>query len=106
MSSKLRFPSTAAALLLSLVVVGLHASDPEVIDVGARRELFVDRYLIESMDGAELRLHRPTPREIAIVHDQPWEGNSSNYKTVFKDGDLYRMYYRGSHVIHTLEGYK
>ena len=106
MSSKPRFQSAAAALLLSLIVAGLQASDPEVIDIGGRRELFVDWYLIESMDGAELRLHRPTPREIVIVHDQPWEGNSSGYKTVFKDGDLYRMYYRGSHVIYTLEGYE
>ena len=33
-------------------------------------------------------------REIAIVHDAPWEGNSCGYHTVFQDGDLYRMYYK------------
>ena len=105
MSSTLRFSSTAAALALSLMGAALQAADAEVIDIGGRRELFVDGYLIERMDGAALRLHRPTPREVAVVHDQPWEGNSSGYKTVFKDGDLYRMYYRGSHVIYTREGY-
>ena len=105
MSSRLRFSATALALVLSLIVTGLQAADPEVIDIGGRRELFVDGHLIERMDGAELRLHRPTPREIAVVHDQPWEGNSSGYKTVFKDGDRYRMYYRGSHVIYTREGF-
>jgi len=45
--------------------------------------------------GAQLKLHHPTPREIAFTFDQPWEGNASGYPTVFKDGDLYRMYYRG-----------
>ena len=91
--------------MLTLSVGWGHAADPEVIDIGSRRELFVDKYVIESMDGAELRLHRPTPRDVVIVQDQPWEGSSSHYMTVFKDGDLYRMYYRGSNVIYTPEGY-
>ena len=69
------------------------AADP--IDIGSRLEPFVDDYLIEKMTGAELVLHRPTPREVAIVHDEPWEGASSYYHTVFRDDDLYRMYYRG-----------
>jgi hypothetical protein len=81
------------------------ADDP--IQIGTRRELFVDDYLIERMSGgAQLRLHRPTPREVAIVCDAPWEGSSCGYTTVFQDGDRYRMYYRGSHVIYTQEGYR
>jgi len=40
-------------------------------------------------------LHEPIRRDIAIAHDEPWEGNSSGYHTVFRDGDVYRMYYRG-----------
>ena len=40
----------------------------------------------------------PVPQEIAITHDAPWEGNFSGYHSVFKDGDLYRMYYRGWQV--------
>ena len=38
------------------------------IDVGSRLELFTDGYMIESLDGAELRLNAPTPQEVAIVH--------------------------------------
>ncbi|MEZ6191034.1 MAG: hypothetical protein R3C45_07040 [Phycisphaerales bacterium] len=72
-----------------------HAEPP--IHIGDRRELFVDRYLIDTMQGVELRLHHPNAREIAIDHDQAWEGNVCAYHTVFKDGDIYRMYYRGSH---------
>ncbi len=56
----------------------------------------MDRALIESLEGgAQLKLHHPQPREIAIDFDQPWEGNASGYATVFQDGDIYRMYYRG-----------
>jgi len=65
-------------------------------ELGTRRELFVDRFLVESMQNCDLLLHHPTPREVAIVHDAPWEGNLSCYHTVFKDGDTYRMYYRGT----------
>ena len=49
------------------------------------------------MTGASLRLQKPIPKEVAIVHDAPWEGNTCAYHTVFQDGDLYRMYYRGLH---------
>ena len=32
---------------------------------------------------------------MVFTFDQPWEGNSSGYATIFKDGSIYRMYYRG-----------
>ena len=70
-------------------------TDP--IDIGTRRELLVDDHLIEKIVGARLVLHKPTQRDVAIVCDAPWEGNTCCYPTVFRDGDLYRMYYRGSH---------
>lgn len=70
---------------------------PESIDIGTRRELLIDDYLIDKIVGARLVLHKPVAREVAIVCDAPWEGNTCCYPTVFRDGDLYRMYYRGSH---------
>ena len=71
-----------------------------MIDIGKRRELFVDRHLIEKMTGgAALLLHKPTMREVVLEHDEPWEGNVSGYHTVFQDGDLYRMYYLGWHFV-------
>ncbi len=61
-------------------------------------ELFVDGYLVESLtDGVEFYLHKPESQEVVLVADKPWEGNTSVYYTVFRDGKLYRMYYRGSH---------
>ena len=81
-------------------------ADDNVIHIGSRRELFVDRHLIEKMNGAELRLHHPVPREVAIVHDQPWEGNGCAYMTVFQDGQRYRMYYRGAHGVYKPDKYE
>ena len=71
---------------------------PSVVrDIGSRRELFVDDYLVERLQGVEQKMHRPVPREVAIVCDAPWEGNTSAYYTLFADGDRFRMYYRGEH---------
>lgn len=32
------------------------------VDIGSRCELLVDEFLIEKMEGVELRLHRPLPQ--------------------------------------------
>ena len=92
------------AVETTLGLARLAAAQP--IDIGSRRELFVDDYLIDRLtDGAELRMHRPIPREVALVADAPWEGNACGYVTVFRDDDRYRMYYRGLHVVYTTDGY-
>jgi len=89
-----KIPLLALGALILLTQV---ASSSEPIEIGSRRELFVDQALIDHMEGARLQLHRPQARELAITHDQPWEGNTCFYHTVLRDGDVYRMYYRGSH---------
>jgi hypothetical protein len=72
----------------------------DAIDLGGRRELFVDRFLVAEMTGeARLQLHRPTRREIVFRADAPWEGNGSGYQSVFRDGDRFCMYYRGGHHV-------
>ena len=76
------------------------ASGPstEPIELGSRLEPLVDRYLIHSLAGdARLQLHKPQRREVVLVHDAPWEGNLTAHHTLFRDGDLYRMYYGGRH---------
>ena len=64
------------------------------IDIGSRLELFVDDYLIDSMDGTDLKLHKPVGREIVLQHDRPWEGSVTWCPVVIKEGDRYRMWYR------------
>lgn len=66
-----------------------------VINIGSRKELFVDDLLIQELKGTStMRLHEPVPQEISLVHDQPWEGAGSGYYSVFQDGSRYRMYYK------------
>ena len=85
-----------SAILMYLFICTLSFSQDAVV-IGSRLELFVDPFLVDSSEGLTCTLHPPRPREIAIVHDEVWEGNTSGYHTVFEDGDLFRMYYRGSH---------
>ena len=67
----------------------------DVVDIGSRRELFVDHFLIDKLAGTRLELQRPRPAEVAIRYDQPWEDHHAFYTTVLKDKDTFRMYYRG-----------
>ena len=71
-----------------------------VESIGSRLELFVDRHLAADLKGeAQLRSHNPQPQQVVMEHDEPWEGTGSNYRSVFKDGDIYRMYYTsGQHA--------
>lgn len=68
----------------------------EMIELGSRLELFVDDFLVEEMKGVSFKLQNPIEREIVFTFDKPWEGSTCAYVSIFKDGDTYRMYYRGS----------
>ena len=81
---------------LLLAVAAASANPPETteaLDIGSKRELFVDTHLIEGMSGLRLKLHTPVPKEIVMHHDKLWEGNACSYYSIFRDGDIYRMYY-------------
>ncbi|MDD9865948.1 MAG: hypothetical protein OXS32_06365, partial [Verrucomicrobiales bacterium] len=65
---------------------------------GTQRELFIDGHMIEKMTGdVRQQLQLPEPKEVVLTTDAPWEGNTCAYYSIFRDGDLFRMYYRGSH---------
>ena len=84
------------AVFVALLVACTQTNGQEPIEIGSRRELFVDGHLIDSLSGAQRRMHHPVAREIAVVHDAAWEGAGSGYHSVIHDGDTYRMYHRGS----------
>lgn len=87
----------AVTLLLSAASI-LNLSAAEPLEIGSRLEPLLDDYLISQMSGdVHQQLHQPTPREVVLVTDEAWEGNTSGYFTIFQDDDLYRMVYRGSH---------
>ena len=97
-----------AGSLIALFLVGsvVVQADPqsathnavEAIDIGSRLELMLDDYLIESMKNTSFRLQAPRRTEKVVFSEAPWERSVElcpNHVTVFRDGDLYRMYYRG-----------
>src|SRR5690349_3714503 len=65
------------------------------LDLANRREIFADRYLIESTQGVQLTPHEPRNEGPVLRFDQPWEGAFSGYVTIVHDAPLYRAYYRG-----------
>jgi hypothetical protein len=95
--------ATAWATLALLYTLPEGKAEPAAIQIGSRRELFVDKLLIDRLEGsAKLQLQQPIPGEVVLTTDKPWEGNTSAYFTMFTDVDandeqIFRMYYRGSH---------
>jgi len=82
-------------LIIAVLAFSIPFCEADPINLGDRRELLVDDYLIESLDGEiSLKLNHPTAKEIVFTHDAPWEGSGSGYHSIFKDGDKYRMYYK------------
>lgn len=91
--------AVAGALLAARRGTGQASGAPGAIDIGSRRELFVDDALIDRLaGGARLDLQHPEPREVVLVHDAPWEGSGCGYHSIFQDGPLYRMYYKAGSI--------
>lgn len=68
----------------------------DTMDIGSRRELFVDSVLVDGLSGQAVRLlHRPAPQEVVLRFDQPWEGKFCGYVAVMNDGEKVKLYYRG-----------
>ena len=77
--------------LLAMSCCWVVAAEPQsspVRDIGSRRELFLDKFLIERLDNASLKLHEPTKAP------RPKSPLIGAYVTVIKDGDLFRAVYR------------
>ncbi|MBC8356386.1 MAG: hypothetical protein H8E66_30780 [Planctomycetes bacterium] len=75
----------------------LIAEENRAVNIGSRLELFIDDFLIESRSGLTLQLHHPVRAEKVLEPEEPWEGKNLGHVSILKDGDRYRMYYRGHH---------
>lgn len=66
------------------------------IDVGTRKQLFIDDLFFRSSRGVELVVHSPVAAGVAIKADRPWEkGGLQSYHTIVPDpaaGHI-KMYY-------------
>ncbi len=119
MGSPMKYRESAfilAGLLLCVAVSllghdnkqSMTASTPPPTDIGSMLQLFIDEASIAEMRGVSLKFHRPSRAEVSIAFDRPWEGPGNHYVSVFKDGPLYRMYYRcaaGSNLSAAGEGW-
>ena len=68
---------------------------PGSVNIGSRLELFVDRHIVDRLEGTGFQLHRPQPYPL------PKSPVGGGYMSVLKDGDVYRAYYRAF-----IEGYE
>ncbi|MHB8897976.1 MAG: hypothetical protein ACYC6Y_04455 [Thermoguttaceae bacterium] len=84
-----------AAVALAVACPQAPGGEPGTIDLGNRRELLVDHFLIDRLDGVDLVLNRPTDEGVVLQFDRPWEGPHCGYATMIKDGDRFMAYYRG-----------
>jgi len=100
-------PGFVAATCAVQLAAGAAGAQNAPVDIGSRRELFTDRALIAKLTGdVRQLLHHPTPQEVVLVHDAPWEGSGCGYHSVFRDpstgsgpnGGRYRMYYKAWHL--------
>ena len=72
------------------------------LDIGDRRQVFIDRTFLENAKGVELCVHPPRKTgEMTIQPEHPWEkGGVGPYSSVLKLGDTYHMWY---HVMDTVQ---
>lgn len=77
-------------LLLAAFFLVARAWAQTPVDLGSRRELFVDDFLVAEMKQVEFRLHEPekAPRAKSPLPER-------HMVTVIKDGDRFRAWYRG-----------
>lgn len=86
--------SAASAMAFSPAVFSgrlnaIAAESTAPLEIGGRRELFIDQFLIDSLQGCRLVLNSPVE---AATTSLP--GNNMEYGTIIKDGPLYRLYTR------------
>lgn len=74
-------------LALLLLVTPAVAADP--VEIGSRRELFVDRLLVDELKNTTLKLHLPVLAE-PVKEPRP----HGHYATVLKAADKFQFYYR------------
>ncbi len=87
--------SLILALIAALASAAESARSERVLEVGSRRQVFIDgRFLAESRD-VELVMHPPIRTgEHTLVPDRPWEADGlGTYCTVMKTGETYHLWY-------------
>ena len=106
--------ATLVALFLTLLPGAGQLSRPmafelptlksEPLNIGSRRELFVDNYIIGALrGGATRKLFEMTPattetKDVAMTHDADWEGPWCRYAKYIQDRGVIKAWYMGHHT--------
>lgn len=82
-----------ASVLVAALLTSSTMAAP--LEIGSRLVPIVDDWAIASMKNTALKLHSPQNSEVVFVFDAEWELGQSGYVTILRDGEKFRMYYRG-----------
>lgn len=80
----------ALASTVVLPSVAEAVEESQIVDIGSRREMFVDRLIVDELRGTSLKLH--TPQLLPSISPPRPHGH---YATVLKSEDKFQFYYRG-----------
>ena len=74
-------------LFLTAYLAGTTLAEPQsrrVIDVGSKKQLFVDELYIQSSRGVTLTMNPPyRDGKVLLTNDQPWETGPETYVGVY-----------------------
>ena len=89
-----------SAISISALLASAAFAGP--IQVGDRRQLFIDQTFLAEAKGVEIIVHPPRKSgEMAIKPEQPWEkGGIGPYSSVLFDGKTYHMWYHAMDSVH------
>lgn len=84
-----------ASLALACLHLPVFAASPAPIDVGDRRQLFLDRLFVGDARGVSLVVHPPRKTgEHNVRPDRPWEqGGLGPYSSVLWEDGVYKLWY-------------
>lgn len=79
--------------------MSMNTSSTTPIDIGSKRQLFVDDFWIAESSGVQRLLHEPQRRQVALNPEHPWETGGLSYLTAFYDQGKIRGWYRADPII-------
>jgi len=90
-----RFAPFVLTLFASASITYAESPKSAALDIGDRRQVFIDGRFLASSNKVKLVAHQPRKTgEQNLKADQPWErGGLGPYSCVMKDGGVYKMWY-------------
>lgn len=77
----------------------------EIYNLGNRRMLCWDEFLIDKKDNARVKMHKPAKTADKIICDDNWDGAMSGYARFMKQKDgKYYFYYRAQNITYNENG--